>query len=129
LASAATVVVVYPLIPWIGVMAAGFALGPLMLLESAPRRRWLMGLGVVVTLAFVLLRAANIYGDPAPWTLHDNISATVLSFLNTEKYPPSALYLAMTLGPTLVALAWFELARGRMARLFITLGRRAATAA
>jgi uncharacterized membrane protein len=122
-ASAAAVVVVYPLIPWIGVMAAGFALGPLMLLEPAPRRRWLMGLGVVVTLAFMLLRAANIYGDPAPWTLHDNTPATVLSFLNTEKYPPSALYLAMTLGPTLVALAWFELARGRLARLFITFGR------
>lgn len=113
----------YPLIPWIGVMAAGFALGPVMLLKPAPRRRWLIGLGAVVTLGFVLLRAANVYGDPAPWARHDTISATMLSFLNTEKYPPSALYLAMTLGPTLVALAWFERAKGKLARLFIIFGR------
>ena len=61
----------YPLIPWIGVMAAGYALGPVMLLEPASRRRWLVGLGVGVTLGFVLLRATNLYGDPAPWVLHD----------------------------------------------------------
>jgi hypothetical protein len=70
----------------------------------------------------VLLRATNAYGDPAPWALHDNISATVLSFLDTEKYPPSALYLSMTLGPILVALAGFEAARGKLAQLFITFG-------
>ena len=79
--------------------------GPVMLLEPAHRRRRLVGLGVVVTVGFVLLRATNVYGDPAPWALRDTLSATVLSFLNTEKYPPSALYLAMTLGPALVALA------------------------
>jgi uncharacterized membrane protein len=122
-ASDIAVFALYPLIPWIGVMAAGFALGPVMLLEPARRRRWLIGLGVVVTVGFVLLRATNVYGDPAPWALHDTLSATVLSFLNTEKYPPSALYLAMTLGPALVALAGFESARGKLARLFITFGR------
>jgi uncharacterized membrane protein len=122
-ASDVAVFALYPLIPWIGVMAAGFALGPVMLLEPTHRRRWLIGLGVVVTVGFVLLRSTNVYGDPAPWALYDNLSATVLSFLNTEKYPPSALYLAMTLGPALVALAEFESARGKLARVFIIFGR------
>jgi uncharacterized membrane protein len=113
----------YPLIPWIGVMAAGYALGPVMLLEPASRRRWLVGLGVGVTLGFVLLRATNVYGDPAPWALHDTISATVLSFVNNEKYPPSALYLAMTLGPALIAMAAFESARGKLAQILAIFGR------
>jgi uncharacterized membrane protein len=69
----------YALIPWIGVMAAGNALGPVMLLEPARQRRWLAGLGVGVTLGFIMLRAANVYGDPAPWTPHDGVGATVLS--------------------------------------------------
>jgi uncharacterized membrane protein len=113
----------YPLIPWTGVMAAGYALGPVMLLAPTLRRRWLVGLGVTLTLGFVLLRATNIYGDPAPWALHDGAVATLLSFVNTEKYPPSALYLAMTLGPALIALAAFESARGRVARFFVIFGR------
>jgi uncharacterized membrane protein len=62
-----SVFALYPLIPWIGVMAAGYALGPVMLLEPPSRRRWLVGLGVALTSGFVLLRAANVYGDPAPW--------------------------------------------------------------
>jgi uncharacterized membrane protein len=117
------VIVLYPLIPWMGVMAAGYALGPVMLFEPTLRRRWLLGLGVGVTLGFILLRTANVYGDPAPWVLHDEISATALSFLDTEKYPPSALYLAMTLGPALIALAAFEAAKGKLARCFVVFGR------
>ena len=110
-----TVFALYPLIPWIGVMAAGYALGPVMLREPSSRRRWLVGLGIGVTLSFILLRATNLYGDPAPWTSHEGIVATLLSFVNTEKYPPSALYLAMTLGPALLALAAFEFAHGKVA--------------
>ena len=116
-------IALYPLIPWVGVMAAGFALGPVMLLEPTQRRRWLYGLGIAAILGFVLLRATNMYGDPAPWKPYDTLSASVLSFLNTEKYPPSALYLAMTLGPSLVALTAFESARGTLARLLVIFGR------
>jgi uncharacterized membrane protein len=118
-----TIFPLYSLIPWIGVMAAGFALGPVMLIEPARRRRWLSGLAAVVILGFVLLRATNLYGDPSPWALHDSLSASVLSFLNTEKYPPSALYLAMTLGPALLALAGFESVRGKLAQFFVVFGR------
>jgi uncharacterized membrane protein len=76
----------------------------------------LLRLGAAVTLGFVLLRASNLYGDPAPWTEQENWLSTVLSFLNCEKYPPSLLYLMMTLGPALMLLAAFEHARGAFAR-------------
>src|SRR6478672_4522292 len=94
--------VLYPLIPWIGVMAAGYLLGPAMQLEERTRQRVLFGLGAAVTLGFIVLRATNLYGDPASWTPQQTLLSTVLSFLNCEKYPPSLLYLMMTLGPALM---------------------------
>lgn len=116
-------IALYPLIPWIGVMAAGFALGPMFLAGRVARRLWLFGLGAAVTVGFILLRASNFYGDPSPWVKHDGALATVLSFINCEKYPPSLLYLAMTLGPALIALAAFEQARGRVSDWVATFGR------
>ena len=115
--------VLYPLIPWIGVMAAGYLLGPAMQLEERTRQRVLFGLGAAVTLGFIVLRATNLYGDPAPWTPQQTLLSTVLSFLNCEKYPPSLLYLMMTLGPALMLLASFEHARGAFARLLATFGQ------
>jgi uncharacterized membrane protein len=118
-----SVFVLYPLVPWIGVMAAGYALGPVMRREPDARQRLLLKLGAAVTLGFVLLRATNLYGDPAPWTAQSTWLATVLSFLNCEKYPPSLLYLMMTLGPALMLLAAFEHARGWLAPALATFGR------
>ena len=115
--------VVDPLVPWIGVMAAGYALGPVFLLDRASRLRWLCSLGAVTTAGFVLLRASNLYGDPAPWVAHDSLLATMLSFINCEKYPPSLLYIAMTLGPALLFLAAFDGVRGRVADAITTFGR------
>jgi uncharacterized membrane protein len=115
--------VLYPLVPWIGVMAAGYALGPVFRLDPAARRRWLLGLGASTSVAFVVLRAINLYGDPVPWVTQDSWVATLLSFLNCEKYPPSLLYLAMTLGPGLLLLAAFESARGWLADAITTYGR------
>jgi uncharacterized membrane protein len=115
--------VLYPLVPWIGVMAAGYALGPLFKLDPASRRRWLLGLGALISAGFIVLRATNLYGDPAPWTAQNGWLPTLLSFLNCEKYPPSLLYLAMTLGPGLLLLTAFEHARGRLANAIITFGR------
>jgi uncharacterized membrane protein len=113
----------YPLIPWVGVMAAGYALGPVFLRERTARRRWLSGLGVVTVAGFVLLRASNLYGDPAPWIANDSLVASALSFINCEKYPPSLLYVAMTLGPALLLLAAFDGVRGRAVDLIATYGR------
>lgn len=115
--------VLYPLIPWVGVMAAGYALGPVMQREPEERQRFLFGLGACITLGFVLLRASNLYGDPMAWTGQETWLATLLSFLNCEKYPPSLLFLMMTLGPALMLLAAFEHARGRFAQALTVFGQ------
>jgi uncharacterized membrane protein len=115
--------VFYPLVPWIGVMAAGYLLAPVMLREESQRGRTLVTLGIAVTIGFIVLRATNLYGDPAPWAVQDTAMATVLSFINCEKYAPSLLYLAMTLGPALIVLGSFRAARGALGRAIVTIGR------
>jgi uncharacterized membrane protein len=94
----------YPLIPWIGVTAAGYGLGAIYTWNEARRRVFLLRLGIGLTLGFVLLRAINIYGDPSRWIHQHTAVYTVLSFLNTTKYPPSLLFLLMTLGPAVLFL-------------------------
>ena len=103
------VFVSYPVLPWIGVMALGYTCGALYQRPADERRRWLWRLGLAATTAFVVLRAINRYGDPTPWSAQPRgVIYTVLSFLNCEKYPPSLLFLLMTLGPALCALALLE---------------------
>jgi uncharacterized membrane protein len=104
-------------------MAAGYALGPVMRLDAEARRQWLMVAGASITVGFLLLRALNLYGDPQPWTVHETWSSTVLSFLNCEKYPPSLLFLMMTLGPALIVLAIADDMRGRLTNWLTTYGR------
>jgi uncharacterized membrane protein len=117
------VFVLYPLIPWAGVMALGYALGPVFATAPERRRRWLMRAGATTILGFIVLRLTSWYGDPTPWTPGDEVLATALSFINCEKYPPSLMYLAMTLGPALVLLAYADGARGAAARVVVTFGR------
>jgi uncharacterized membrane protein len=119
------VFVVYPLIPWVGVMAAGYAFGALYQMDAQRRRRWLLRIGGIATALFIVLRAINVYGDPSQWSRQSSVLFTALSFLNTSKYPPSLLFLLMTLGPSILALAVFERAdtRGWLSRFFITFGR------
>lgn len=123
LSGATQLYVLYPLVPWIGVMAAGYALGPIYLADRTTRLRWLVRLGAAITIGFVILRASNLYGDPQQWTTQTTALATLLSFLNCEKYPPSLLYLMMTLGPALLLLAAFEGARGRLSDWITVFGR------
>ena len=98
------VFVTYVLIPWIGVTAAGYGLGQIYSWPPARRKAFLWPLGIGLTAAFVVLRGINGYGDPLPWSAQKSAAFTVLSFLNTTKYPPSLLYLLMTLGPALLFL-------------------------
>jgi uncharacterized membrane protein len=116
-------IVLYPLIPWIGVMAAGYALGPLFRLKRETRVRQLFAIGALITIGFVFLRATNLYGDPAPWAVQNGVVATALSFINCEKYPPSLLFLAMTLGPALMLVAVSDGAQGIIAGWITTFGR------
>jgi uncharacterized membrane protein len=118
--------VVYPLIPWIGVMATGYAFGSIMQIPVEVRRRLTLKGGIVLIVAFVILRALNDYGDPEPWNEQETALFTLLSFVNTTKYPASLLFLLMTLGPMLVLLSAFEQAPGTLraiGRFFITFGR------
>lgn len=104
----------YPLVPWIGVTAAGYGLGQVFGWPAERRRSFLLRLGVGLTLAFAALRFGNLYGDPVRWTSQATAARTVLSFLNTNKYPPSLLYLLMTLGPAVLMLRMVD---GRTPRL------------
>jgi uncharacterized membrane protein len=116
----------YPLVPWIGVMAAGYAFGPILLMPAHRRQQLLLSWGMAIIAAFILLRLYNGYGDPSRWTPQETASFTLLSFLNTTKYPPSLLFLLMTLGPTLILLAIFERWQTRhdmLSRLLIVFGR------
>jgi uncharacterized membrane protein len=100
--------VAYPVLPWIGVMAAGYALGSAFQLDPPRRRRLFIGGGVALLVGFVAVRLVNVYGDPTRWSPQPSALFTALSFLNTTKYPPSLDFILMTIGPALLALAWLD---------------------
>jgi uncharacterized membrane protein len=102
------IIVAYPLVPWVAVMALGFSCGPLYALDRPVRRRYLAVCGAAAIAAFLVVRALNGYGDPVPWSSQGSSNYTILSFLNTTKYPPSLAFLLMTLGPAALALAWLD---------------------
>jgi len=119
------VLAIYPLLPWLGIMALGFAMGPVLQMNSVQRRRILLSSGIAFTGGFFVLRWINSYGDPTPWTPGKNSLYTVMSFLNCSKYPPSLAYTLMTLGPAFIALELFHganIGRGLTNRL-VVLGR------
>lgn len=115
--------VLYPLVPWIGVMGAGWAFGHLSTLPAPRRDRIYLRLGCGLTLAFLLLRLGNVYGDPSPWSTQATWWRTALSLLDTTKYPASLQFLLMTLGPAIAALPYLERLRGRVAEMLLTFGR------
>ena len=114
------VLLAYPLIPWIAVMGAGFCFGRVFLMNAETRIRTLFVTGAAATLAFLILRTINLYGDPFRWSAR---KWPLLSFLNTTKYPPSLDFLLMTLGPALLALACFERWPLRVANPIVIFGR------
>ncbi|MTW09687.1 DUF1624 domain-containing protein [Pseudoduganella eburnea] len=103
------VFIAYPLMPWVGLIAAGYAMGPVFRWDAARRQRLLVLAGAVLLLAFVVLRAGNFYGDPDPWSPQGRGPVwDFISFMRVHKYPPSLLYLCATIGIALPLLAWFE---------------------
>ncbi len=115
-------IVLYSIIPWIGVMAAGYGFGTVLGTEPARRNRICLRLGLSATALFLVLRGLNIYGDPQPWSSSGRMPA-LLSFLNTTKYPASLSFLLMTLGPTIALVPLLDRARGRVAQWLTVFGR------
>ena len=122
-------IVLYSLIPWIGVMAAGYAFGSLLTLEQAQRKRICYGIGLGAIALFVILRGFNLYGDLWPWVTASNNPngrpgmPAVLAILNATKYPASLSFLLMTLGPTIALIPLLERANGALAKAVTTVGR------
>ena len=117
------VVTAYPVLPWIGVVAAGYCLGTVFEWDPHRRRSFLVRMGLALVAAFVVVRAVNIYGDPLSWTHQASPVFTVLSFLNVRKYPPSLDFLLMTLGPAMVILVWLEKFHFHFTNPLIVFGR------
>ncbi len=116
------VAILYVLLPWAGVIAAGYAFGAVMRFEAETRRRTLLRIGEIAIALFIGLRVTGVYGDPSRWsTANDGISP-VLGFLNTAKYPASLLFLLMTIGPGILAIRYLENAKGRVAGWLQTFG-------
>jgi uncharacterized membrane protein len=115
--------VIYVLIPWIGVTAAGYGLGQIYSRPSTRRKAFLLPLGIGLTAAFLVLRGVDVYGDPLPWSTQKSAVFTALSFLNTTKYPPSLLYLLMTLGPALLFLWAVDAGTPRWLRPALIVGK------
>jgi uncharacterized membrane protein len=116
---------VYPVLPWMGLMALGYVFGRFYK-DGFPveqRCRWLIGMGIGATLLFVFLRGLNLYGEPREWQIHTSPMFSLLSFLNTTKYPPSLHFLLMTIGPALIFLAAAERIENRLAKPVIVFGR------
>jgi uncharacterized membrane protein len=115
--------VIYVLIPWVGVTAAGYGLGQIYSWPSARRKAFLLPLGAGLSATFVVLRGINVYGDPLRWSTQKSAAFTALSFLNTTKYPPSLLYLLMTLGPALLFLWAIDARTPQWLRPALTVGK------
>jgi uncharacterized membrane protein len=113
----------YTFVPWIAVMAAGYCCGQVFLLEPAARRRVMLKTGLFLTIAFVIIRAANLYGDPVPWAHQTSGMFTALSFLNCTKYPASLDFLLMTLGPLFLVLAYLDQRSFQAGNPLIVFGR------
>lgn len=115
----------YPIIPWVGVMGLGYCFGSLYKhgFDASKRKRILVWTGVTTILLFLIIRYINVYGDPGKWSVQRSTLYTFLSFFNTHKYPPSLLYLLMTLGPSMLFLAITEKPLNRFTSFISTYGR------
>jgi uncharacterized membrane protein len=116
---------VYPVVPWVGLMALGHVFGALYKNDFPveQRKRWLFTIGICATLLFIALRGLNLYGEPHHWQIQTSPVFSLMSFLNTTKYPPSLHFLLMTMGPALIFLTAVESGGHRLAKPVIVFGR------
>lgn len=119
------VILHYPLIPWIGLMALGYLFGSFYQkdFDVSLRKKWLLRLGLGSLFLFVILRGFNVYGDLMPWSVQDTTTKSILSFFKVTKYPPSLLFLCITLGPAMLFLYAFENTKNKITDFFLVFGR------
>lgn len=119
------VILHYPLIPWIGLMALGYLFGSFYQkdFDVSLRKKWLLRLGLGALFLFVILRGFNVYGDLMPWSVQDTTTKSILSFFKVTKYPPSLLFLCITLGPAMIFLYAFENTKNKITDFFLVFGR------
>ena len=119
------IMVFYPLVPWVFVMPLGYHFGVLYTQDFDPivRKKYLIYLGLTAIGLFFIIRALNFYGDPNSWSNFESLTSTILSFMNVSKYPPSLLYLLITLGPSILLLAFVENCKGRIHHAIVIIGR------
>ncbi|ARV05822.1 hypothetical protein BTO04_03515 [Polaribacter sp. SA4-10] len=119
------ILVNYPLIPWIGLMALGYLFGTFYQkeYEVSLRRKWLLRIGIGLLALFFILRYMNFYGDLYPWSSQNTTTKTILSFFNVTKYPPSLLFVCITMGPAMLFLYLFENTKNKITNFFLVFGR------
>ncbi len=105
-----TLVILYPFVPWTGLMMIGYCTGIFFSQKYSvsQRRKILNRIGIGLIALFIVVRYINVYGNPEPWSIQKNGLFTILSFINVHKYPPSLMYMCITIGPAFLLLAWFE---------------------
>lgn len=118
-----SIFILYPIIPWCWVMAAGYGFGTLFKFEPAGRQRLFIQIGLACILLFLLLRLFNLYGDPRPWQHQHNLEKDVFDIMNVQKYPPSLDYLLATLGISITVLGLLELTNNKLTKVFTVYGR------
>ena len=115
----------YPIVPWFAVMALGYCFGFMFHKGFDPekRKKMLLRLGLVCIALFLVIRGINVYGDPVPWSVQKDAVFTFLSFINVSKYPPSLLYLLITIGPTFIVLLLLEGFKSKGTDFLLVFGR------
>ena len=121
------IVIVYPFVAWTGLMMLGYCTGIFFstAYTTEHRKKILTRLGAGLILFFILVRFINVYGDPDPWSSQKNSWLSFLSFIKVNKYPPSLLYLAITIGPALLLLAFIEKVKNSFTNAMVVFGRTA----
>jgi len=118
---------VYPFVAWTGVMMLGYCMGIFFspAYSDEKRRKVIAGLGLALIALFIILRFINVYGDPYPWATQKTGLLSFFSFMKVQKYPPSLMYLCITIGPALLVLAFVEKIKNRFTNIMVTFGRTA----
>ncbi|MFT3681965.1 MAG: heparan-alpha-glucosaminide N-acetyltransferase domain-containing protein [Ferruginibacter sp.] len=119
-----SIMILYPFLPWTGLMITGYCFGKIFsAYDEQVRNKILLRTGIAVILLFILLRLADIYGDPLHWSRQQNLLHSFFSFMKLQKYPPSLLYICATIGPVLILLSLIKNTSGRLSKIFIVYGR------